>query len=100
MTIAEACLFGLGIAGGNATIPVIRFELGGEYTSHQVKGGLTTLARRKPPMAEVIERGRPGYGHPSRWRLTPAGRAWLDTECGPDDDPGPVRAPCGLGWPG
>ena len=98
MTIAEACLFGLGICGGTGTVPDIRFQLDGEYTSHQIKGGLTTLARRKPPAARVLDPGRPGYGHPSRWELTAAGRAWLDAECGPDD-PGPVRVPCGVGWP-
>ena len=98
MTIAEACLFGLGIADPPVTVPKIRFELGGDYTSAQIKGGLATLAARKPPMAEVAVRGRPGYGHPSVWRLTAAGRAWLDAECGTDGDE-PARVPCGLGWP-
>ena len=62
MTIAEACLFGLGIADPPVTVPKIRFELGGDYTSAQIKGGLATLAARKPPMAEVAVRAGPGTG--------------------------------------
>lgn len=98
MTIAEACLFGLGIVGRDATPAEIAFELSGEYTRRQVKGGLSTLASRHPPMAEVVTRGSPGWrGTPGVWRLTAAGRAWLDAECGGDDEP--ARAPCGVGWP-
>ena len=97
MTIAEACLFGLGIVGRDAATTEVCFELD-DYTIPQVRGGLTALTKRKTPAAVQVVRGRPGYGHPSVWRLTAAGRAWLDAECGPDDDD-PVRVPCGLGWP-
>jgi hypothetical protein len=97
MSNAEECLFGLGMVGGDATIPEIRFQLGGDLDRHQIRCGLAVLARRRPPMAELAVRGRRGSAHPGVWRLTAAGRAWLDAECGEDDEP--VRVPCGLGWP-
>lgn len=98
MKIAEECLFGLGIVGRDATIPEIRFELGGEFTRHQIRSGLYSLAGRRPPLAELVSRGRRGgTGHPGVWGLTAAGRAWLDAECGGDEEG--VYQPCGLGWP-
>lgn len=95
---AEACLFGLGIVGRDATIPMIRFELDGDYDRHQIRSGLRALAGHRPPFAVLVQRGRRGNAHPGVWRLTAAGRAWLDAECGEND--GPVRVPCGVGWPG
>jgi hypothetical protein len=97
-SLSGSCLLALGALGGQATTAEVRLYLkrnGNRLLPPQVRGGLNNLAlRRKPPLAEVVQRGQAGYGQSNLWRLTDAGREFLAAENGTD-----VRFLCGTGWP-
>ena len=92
--ISGSRFLALGCLGDTATTSQVREWLrqAGTLEPAQVRTGLHSLTRRKPPLIEMTQRGRAGYGAPNHWRLTEHGHAALA-----EDEDGQV--PCGTGWP-
>jgi hypothetical protein len=77
MTLREACTFAVAILGGTPSTPEILDFLvrdGWPVSRGSVR---STLGQLRGATIEIAVQGVAGYGHPTRWRLTEAGRAWL-----------------------
>jgi hypothetical protein len=97
------CFWVLGMYGGG---PMTAAELHGHVALENGSLGVAVpdrqavfhalqgLWRRRPPLVD-----REGRAYAPVWRISAHGRAMIDVWAGPLDD-GPVRVPCGLGWPG
>jgi hypothetical protein len=77
MTLREACVYAVAILGDLPGTPdVVRFLRGDGWpvTRASVRATLSQLCGAA---VEVAVQGQPGYGHPTRWRLTEAARSWI-----------------------
>jgi hypothetical protein len=77
--MSGSCFLALATLGGTASTVQVRkwLEAQGEVlTPAQTRGSLASLARRKPPLVELLQKGQVG-GRPDVWGMTGHGRALL-----------------------
>jgi hypothetical protein len=77
MTLREACTLAVGIVGGHPTTTDVWTFLALEgWRTSRISVG-STLRQLRGAAVEVAVQGEAGFGHPTRWRLTEASRAWI-----------------------
>ena len=77
LTLREACVFAVAIVGGTPTTADIRDFLARDGWPVSRASVRMTLGQIRGAAVEITVQGKAGYGHPTRWRLTEAARAWL-----------------------